>query len=120
LVTPDEVRAIFPTTLADGSLVAFIDAGLSIINEAFTGSDYSESRLKQIALFFIAHLAATASPRMESEDFSGYKYKVTGKFGEGLRSTSYGQAALTLDTDGVLESLGKQRARISAFDIRSR
>lgn len=116
-ITPDDVKNIFQSTLKDESLAFFIEAGTNLSNEIFGSSDYSEDRMKQITLFLIAHLASTMSPRMQSETFEGYRYQVQGKFGEGLKSTAYGQTALMLDTDKVLETLGKQSIKFSAFDI---
>jgi len=119
-ITPDEIKAIFPTTLDETSLTAFIETGTILFNEIFADVDYSDDRSRAIALFLISHLASVASPRVESERMTDYSYKVMGKTGEGLRSTFYGQNALLLDTNGTLESLGKQRAKMSAFDLRSR
>jgi hypothetical protein len=120
LITPDEIKAIMPTTLSDNSLVVFIDTGTALANEIFSSAIYSDERIKQIAMFLIAHLCATASPQMQSETIDGYRYEITGKFSDGLKSTSYGQTAIMLDTKGVLEGLSKKKASMTAFDIRVR
>jgi len=117
-INPAGLRSIFKTELIDSDLQVFIDTSNLIVTEELGSSGLSDDRLKEIERFLAAHFATTADPQMQSERIgSEYQYRVQGQFGEGLKSTTYGQQVLLLDTTGLMAKFadGKKRASISAI-----
>lgn len=109
----DQLKSIFPTQLADAGLQLFLDTATELVGEVLNGSGLSTDRKDKITIFLAAHMAHSASPRVESETIgSEYRYAVQGKTGMDLKATFYGQNALALDTSGSLQRLG---AKIAGF-----
>ncbi len=56
--------------------------------------------------YLAAHLVASTRDRtVKSEEAGGAKIEYEGVFGEGLKATVYGQAAIEFDTTGALRNL---------------
>lgn len=100
-VSQSDVEAVFDTDIAD--LTPFIDAAHRVlVDEVQPESDLSDSRLQDIEKHLAAHMASTMDPRVSEFGAGDTRVRFQGKSGEGLRATRYGQAALALDTSGVL------------------
>lgn len=113
--TIEDVKNIIDTDLPDTEIQAMIDTVSRLVDSVFANCSLSEDVLKDIETYLTAHIIASTKERQGSEEEAGTaKIKYTGKFGEGLSSTTYGQTALLLDTCGQLQNLGKKVASIKA------
>lgn len=117
-VTAAEVKEIMDScTTPDASVEAMIEAATDIITEVFSGTSVTDARLKEIERWLAAHMLSSTVFRMTSEEKIGdASAKFTGKWGEGLNSTSYGQMVLFLDTTGKIANAGKRSATIYAVE----
>ncbi|KKL57637.1 hypothetical protein LCGC14_2233380, partial [marine sediment metagenome] len=99
-------------------LDAAIDAYIAVANPMVTNTvtcGLSASVLKEIERWLTAHLISITKDRMTTEEKLGEAtVKYSGRFGEGLKSTSYGQTVLMLDTCGSFAKLGKKDVKIIA------
>lgn len=110
-VTSPEVKLVFPS---DRDLNPFITTASLLVDEELVGTNQSSTRLKQIELYLAAHFAAlteegaalTSTRTGKSED----EY-APGIFGESLRSTRFGQLAISLDTSGRLAMLSSTKGK---------
>ena len=82
----------------------FIATAHTLIDEKLAGKGMSADLLKQIELWLAAHILAVTLARQAKSESVGGEYSVTyaGVFGEGLKSTTYGQMVLPLDNTGEL------------------
>ena len=112
-VTATQVKQIIDTDLDDTIVDAFI-AGATALIDSVLGTDTSDI-LTQIELWLTAHMIASTRERQSKKEGAGGAYiEYTGITGEGLKSTTYGQMALALDTSGELAALGGKQASIYA------
>ena len=119
-VTAAEVKQIMDgCTTSDTIVEVMIDAATDVITAVFDGDvDMTTARLKEIERWFTAHMLASTLHRTTSEEKVGdASAKFTGKWGEKLNSTPYGQMVLTLDTTGKMSKAGKQAASIFAVEV---
>lgn len=120
-ITATEVKAILDTSeLSDPIIDSFILGATALVNSVFGVTDVT-ALTKEIERWLTAHLIASTVERMaEREGAGGASITYTGKYGENLSSTSYGQMVLTLDTTGKMAGLGRPNATIFAvpsFDV---
>lgn len=117
-VTPTEVKAIMNNcTVADDTVDIFILGATQMISKVFSGDTTTGSNLlKEIERWLAAHMIATTPlHRISTEETVGQAtIKYAGKFGEGLKSTPYGQMVLQLDVTGKMGKIGKGEASIYA------
>ncbi len=116
-VTPGEVKQIMDgCTLGDQSINAFIIAANLFITKVFEeDTDTDAALLKELERWFAAHLIASGGQRSAAEEeVDGARVKYTGKWGEKLKSTPYGQTVLVLDVYGRIEKAGKMSVTIYA------
>jgi hypothetical protein len=120
-VTATEVKEIMDNcTATDITVDAFITAGTLLIDNVFAeDTSIGDDLLKEIERWFVAHmLASTISRQTSREKLGDADFTYTGKWGENLKSTSYGQMVLTLDFTGKMSAnTGKQEA--STYAIKS-
>lgn len=116
-VTAAEVKAIMDgCTTADAVVEAMIDAATDVITDVI-GSGLTDARLKEVERWLVAHmLSATVFKTTSEEKIGDASAKFTGKWGEGLSSTPYGQMVLMLDTTGKMANAGKRSATIFAVE----
>ena len=81
-----------------------------IADEDLAGLGYSERRLGQIELYLAAHFCHISHAQIRSEEYGDTKVSYRGFDSQDLRSSSYGQTAINLDTSRKLDSLGKGTA----------
>lgn len=105
-VTADDVLAILDdSALTAAQIAPFITSANVMINENI-GTDTTDL-LKEIERWLTAHMISITRERQSIKEEAGSaKVEYAGKFGEGLKSTSYGQMVLSLDTTGIFASLG--------------
>ena len=107
-VTGEEVKGIIDTELNVNQILSYITTSNVYVHQRRGNVGLSEDILKQIELWFTAHLISSTKERISKKEEAGsakVEYVVT--FGMGLTSTPYGQACLNLDTSGELAKEGK-------------
>ena len=111
---PKDVREVIDTDLDDAAINRFINQAyfMSIPCSGNLGNCGGNAALQEIQAQLAAHLIAMSRERQaESESIGGEaSVKYGGKTGEGLKATTYGQNALTLDCSGSLARLTQKRA----------
>ena len=113
-VTQAEVLEIIEVDDEITELTPFITAANLMVTQAFSGNtQIGEALLKEIERYLAAHFITLRDPRVTSESNEGISVSYAGSFGEGLKSSSYGQMALTLDFTGSLAKLGRKKASFS-------
>jgi hypothetical protein len=116
-VTANEVKSIMDNcTISDTIVGTFILASNELVTKIFGVQDADEDTIiKEIERWFTAHMIASTLHRTTSiEKLGDAAVTFTGKWGEGLSSTPYGQMVLTLDTAGLMKKLGKESATMTA------
>jgi hypothetical protein len=114
-VTATEVKEILDdTTLLDAQVNPYITSANIMVNEVIgTGTT---DILKEIERWLTAHMITVTRERQASrEEAGGARIDYVGAFGEGLKSTSYGQMVLALDTTNAFASLAGKAASIYAI-----
>jgi hypothetical protein len=114
-VTATEVKEIMDScTVTDSIVGTFIKGANEVVN---TVLGTSTTEYKEIERWLTAHMIASTLHRTTSEEKLGDASVVyTGKWGEKLSSTPYGQMVLLLDTSGKMATMGKQTATITAIE----
>lgn len=113
-----EVKLIMKScTAADATITAMIAAASGIVDTVFANdTTLTTTTLESIEQWLTAHFLASTFNRVASEEKLGdAQVTYTGKWGEGLRSTPYGQMVLLLDTTGLMANSSKQAASIYAI-----
>ena len=115
-VTATEVKAIMDgVTLADSVIDSYITGANIVVTDNLGISGLSIGMLKEIERWLSAHLVAITRERQaKKEGAGGASIEYTGEWGSGLKSTSYGQMALALDSTGVLAGLEGKSAGMYA------
>lgn len=101
------------TTIID----SFITAASALIDKIFEydTDDMPSTLLEEMERWLTAHMIASSLQRTtDTERLGDAEVKYTGKWGENLGSTPYGQMVMTLDYSGRMKNLGKGRAGIHA------
>lgn len=111
--TVDQLREIWETPQGDTQLKVWLAIAIELVDDMLAQSGYSAARMTHIALNLAAHFGSAITPSTSRERVGrDYEMERTGKFGELLKSTVYGQTVLTLDTSGILATAGQKRLRI--------
>lgn len=109
-VTATEVKEIMTgCTTSDTIVEVYIGAATLLIDSRFASDTVlSDDQLKELERWLTAHMIASVDFRTTSEEKVGEaSVKYTGKWGEGLKSTPYGQMVLLLDVTGKIAKAGK-------------
>ena len=118
-VTAQEVLDVMDSdcTVSTTTIDTFIVSAEETITNLYTGISISTTLLKEIERYFVAHMIASTLYRMGAEEQVGAaQIKYTGKWGEGLSSTPYGQLILAIDTTGTMAKSSKRVASIRAIE----
>lgn len=100
-------------TDGEPSLVAFISTATIMVDDMVTCvasrglTAFSTAKLERIEAFLAAHLYLHADQSASSKTTGDASATFQGKTGMGIKSTQYGQAALSLDTSGCLARIDK-------------
>jgi hypothetical protein len=106
------------TDLTDATITSFINGANVFVTATLTGKSLTDELLAEIERWVTAHMIASTVERMAlKEGAGGAEITYTGKWGEGLASTPYGQMAINLDTSNTLMSIkeGKRTATSRAI-----
>ena len=110
-----DVRTIINTSLEDVDIQSYITSASLMIDTYMSESELSSSILQEMEKWLVAHLISVSRERAaQSESVGNASITYSGKFGEGLKSTSYGQMVLMLDTESLL-SEGKRTITINSI-----
>lgn len=113
--TADKVKEISDTSLGDTAIEAYIAVASEIVTNNVT-CGLTEAVLTEIERWLTAHLIASTKERQAHKEKLGLaEITYNGVFGAGLKSTSYGQTVLMLDTCGALANMGKKAVSIKAI-----
>jgi hypothetical protein len=119
LVTAMEVKEIMDNcTVSDTVVDTMIIGADALLVKVFAGDDQlGMDLMKEIERWLSAHMIASTLQRTTTKEKLGEaEFTYTGKFGENLSSTPYGQMVLTLDFTGKLKNtVGKAQASIFAI-----
>lgn len=118
-VQPDDVeRALGATDLTSTELTPFIETAGRLYDEITTSSVSSDVR-DDVVAYLAAHLVATGPERqISSAGEGGGNVSFAGETGEGLRATTHGQMAITLDPTGGLATHDLPAASVSVPDAK--
>lgn len=118
-ITVEDVRLIFETPMSDPQLDAFMKSAVRLVQDELSTAGLAAETLDDIAKYLTAHFASAVTPSTLRERVGrDYEMWRTGEFGDGLKSTMYGQIVLTLDTSGILQSAGKkQKIRFNVITL---
>ena len=114
--TEATVKAIIDTGLEDNEITPLIALANRQITNTLGGTTLASDVLTDIETWLTAHYIAIGKERQTEEERVQDLWVVhQGKFGEALRSTTFGQMVITLDTTGLMENATKQKASITAI-----
>lgn len=115
-VTPADVKLILPDSeLSDDVLAAFITSAGSLVNEVLV-SYLPVPLLIEVEKWLTAHMITSTVERMATrEGAGGAEIYYTGKYGQNLTSTPYGQMVLSLDPSGRMAALGGKTVTVIAI-----
>jgi hypothetical protein len=97
-------------TLEGDEIVPYIKAANLMVTNIFSGDTVTSEELKEeIEKWLAAHMvSSTVWKTAKREKLGEAEVEYTGKFGEDLSSTPYGQMVKVLDTTGKMNNLGKR------------
>jgi hypothetical protein len=113
-VTATEVKEVLnDSTLLDAQVDPYILSATTLVDATLgTGTT---AILKEIERWLAAHMITITRERQaKSEGAGGASIVYSENFGEGLKATTYGQMVLTLDTTGLMASLGGRQPQLFA------
>lgn len=115
--TAEEVKAIMDGCTLENSEVESYITGANALVTNVLGDDTTigETLMVEIEKWFTAHMIASSRWRIaEQEKIGDASIKYTGRYGENLSSTPYGQMVKQLDITGKMGNIGKKLASIYA------
>jgi len=119
--TVDDVKDILDNTnLEDSVIEAFIGDANIFVTGHLSGEGLGDDTLEMIEKWIAAHMISITRERTYSDaEAGGAKVKYTGKWGERLKATSYGQMAIDLDTSNTLLKLAESKKEASSRAVES-
>lgn len=115
-VTATEVKEIINTSLTDAAVLPYITSANIYVTNRLGTTTLSADILKEIELWFTAHMIAITRERVaKTEEAGGAKIEYVGEYGKGLQATPYGQMCLSLDTSNTLILEAKTKVGIQVL-----
>ena len=114
----EEVKQIMDNCTVSSTIIdEFITAANLTVTEILSNdTTLSTSQKREIERWLTAHmLAVTICKTATTEKLGDASVTYTGKFGQGLASSPYGQMVLVIDTTGKMSNIGKRGASIHAI-----
>lgn len=90
------------------TVTPFIAIANKLVDECCLDADYTDEKLQEIETWLAVHFYCVRDPRTTSEGAGGVSASYQGVTGMYLEASTYGQAAMLLDTDGGLAALNQQ------------
>lgn len=110
--TNEEVKEIISTDLTAEQIAPFLRAANKMVDALLIEQGYSAGLLMEIECWLAAHFVAIRDPQITKEKIGDAEATYQGKFGEGLRGTSYGQQVLILDHKGTFAELADSKGPV--------
>lgn len=110
-----DVEKLTGTSVGALAIDLYIAVANEIITDRLENKGLTDKQLERLELFLAAHLVIANRERQavsESVDPASIQYSDI--FGEGLKSTTYGQTVLQLDSTGTLQHLDKKTINLKA------
>ena len=108
------------TELTDPQLTSYINSANVFVTDTLAGKSLSDVIMAEIERWLSAHLiTATRERQAKQEAAGGASITYAGEWGLGLLSTTYGQAAVMMDSSLTLSALAKGRSAPSMKAITS-
>ena len=113
--TEQNVKTVIETALETEDIQRLMAMANRMITNSLGSSGLDEALLTDIETWMTAHLIAVGKERqIASEKVHDVWITYQGKFGDFLRSTTYGQMVLSLDTTGTMDQATRKKAWIKA------
>jgi len=115
-VTAAEVKLIMDTERTDPQIEAYISTANVFVDALLLDKGLVEAQLKSIEQWLSAHFLVTSVERQAIHQKAGpAEQRFADIFDMGLNNTTYGQAALALDTSGTLLALMSKKMVLKAI-----
>lgn len=104
------------TELTDPVIESYIEAASTWLDVLFANQPVEMTMLAELERWLTAHLIVSTQERIAKKEGAGGAFiEYMGIFGEGLKSTPYGQMAISLDTTGLLAAAGMKAIKMRAI-----
>jgi hypothetical protein len=115
-VTGHQIKDIINTSLTEAVVSQrMVHVASTIVDENLVGLTPALSALTRsnIEMYLAAHFVALTEERggLIMSNFGDSKESLANIYSEGFGTTRYGQAAMTIDTSGVLTSVGSTKMK---------
>ena len=120
LVTPQEVKAVIDTVGDSVDVTPYIETADLIITEQLNAAVLSAARLKQIELYLACHFTAMSRERggLVVDETGEGRAEYSDVYEAGFAMTRFGQAAMQLDTTGVLKTIDEDaKTKVARFVV---
>lgn len=108
--TEAEVKEIIETSLTDEQVAPFLKSANLLVTSVLTGQGYSDVVMADVERWLAAHFVSIRDPRAIKEKIGDAEDTYQGKFGEGLKGTSYGQQVLLIEYKGILAEISSTKS----------
>ena len=113
-VTEAEVKSIIQTSMTDAVVLdPCITLASDIVDNNLVGEGLSTTLLKEIERYLSAHFVAITEERggIIATKMGDSDEEYSDVYGEGFKSTRYGQAAISMDTTGILVNISNTKLK---------
>lgn len=97
-----------PDGVGEEDIQGGLDAAARLVSDRLTGKGLGDATVVQIEENLAAHFASVRAPWIVQGKWADRTERYSGTFGEGLKSTPWGQAAITLDWTGTLADIARE------------
>lgn len=112
----DDVKSIMNTSLGDADILKVALHANLMVTRQLDGEGLTDALLKDIETWLTAHLISIGKERQVTNEKVGDIWITYNKNPEGyLKSTTFGQTVLFLDTSGKFAQSAKGRVKIRAI-----
>jgi hypothetical protein len=117
-VTPDDIKALQPTSLADAVIQDMIDC-IDEADACLTGAGVSDAKAKLLKSYAVAHqvLMAAGGSLSSQRAQSGAAKSFAFKSDQGLPATVWGQMLKQMDSSGCVVGLLENTKQYNALSI---
>ncbi len=113
-VSAEQVKEVITTDLDDSLVLSsMVDTANLYVDTHLSDADHSAAMLTKIELYLAAHFVALTEERggLKGEKMGDASEFLADVYSDGFRATRFGQAAINLDTSGILASLGTSKLK---------
>lgn len=112
-VTAAEVKELVNTSVSDAVILTNHIETANLFVDTHLSTKHTEPMLRRIELYLAAHFVALTEERggVTRIKMGDADESLAAVYGEGFRSTRFGQTALSLDTTGTLARLAQTKPK---------